>query len=109
MMVMYAGRLCEVADVEAVFYTPRHPYTQGLVGSLPRLDSRSKERLERIVGHPPSLIALPTGCAFYPRCPHAVLPAPCAAERPVLRLLVDDCQVACHRAEEIAAAMGDHL
>jgi oligopeptide/dipeptide ABC transporter ATP-binding protein len=102
-MVMYAGRLCEVADVEEVFYRPRHPYTQGLLGSLPRLDARSSERLTRIVGQPPSLIALPAGCAFHPRCPHAVLPSPCAAERPELRLLADEHEAACHRAEEIEA------
>ena len=102
-LVMYAGRVCEVADVESVFYEPRHPYTQGLLGSLPRLDARSDDRLARIVGQPPSLIALPAGCAFHPRCPHALVPGRCSQEQPQLRLLGDGQQAACHRAEEIEA------
>ena len=102
-LVMYAGRVCEVADVEAVFYKPRHPYTQGLLGSLPRLDGRSHDRLARIVGQPPSLISLPAGCAFHPRCPHARVPGRCSAEQPRLRLLSHDHEAACHFAEEIEA------
>jgi oligopeptide/dipeptide ABC transporter ATP-binding protein len=102
-LVMYAGRVCEIADVEEVFYAPRHPYTQGLLGSLPRLDARNSDRLARIVGQPPSLIALPAGCAFHPRCPFALVPGRCSEERPELRLLSDDHQAACHRAEEIEA------
>ena len=102
-VVMYAGRLCESADVEGLFYEPRHPYTQGLLGSLPRLDGRHSERLARIVGQPPSLIHLPTGCAFHPRCPHAEVPGRCSELRPELRLLSNDHSAACHRAEEIEA------
>lgn len=102
-LVMYAGRVCEIADVEGVFYEPRHPYTQGLLGSLPRLDGGHRDRLARIVGQPPSLIALPAGCAFHPRCPHALVPGRCSSERPDLRLLAGDHQVSCHRAEEIEA------
>ncbi|NLV55544.1 MAG: ABC transporter ATP-binding protein [Acidimicrobiales bacterium] len=100
-MVMYAGRTCEVADVESTFYEPAHPYTQGLLGSLPRLDSRSSDRLARIVGNPPSLLALPPGCAFHPRCPHAEVPGRCSDERPELRDLPGGHRVACHRSEEI--------
>jgi oligopeptide/dipeptide ABC transporter ATP-binding protein len=100
-LVMYAGRVCELAEVESVFYEPRHPYTQGLLGSLPRLDARSSDRLARIVGQPPSLIAVPSGCAFHPRCPHARVPGRCSTERPELRLLGDDQRAACHYAEVI--------
>jgi oligopeptide/dipeptide ABC transporter ATP-binding protein len=102
-LVMYAGRVCELSDVESVFYEPRHPYTQGLLGSLPRLDARSSHRLARIVGQPPSLIAVPSGCAFHPRCAHAQVPGRCSEERPELRLLRDGHQVACHFAEDIQA------
>jgi len=100
-LVMYAGRVCEVSDVESVFYSPAHPYTQGLLGSLPRLDSRASERLARIVGHPPSLLAMPPGCAFHPRCPHALVPGVCSESRPELRDLADGHRAACHRSEEI--------
>ncbi|MGQ0430924.1 MAG: ABC transporter ATP-binding protein [Microthrixaceae bacterium] len=102
-LVMYAGRVAEVAGVEPVFYKPRHPYTQGLLGSLPRLDAREGDRLARIVGQPPSLIALPAGCAFHPRCAHARAPGRCSEERPELRLIEDDQQAACHFAEDIEA------
>jgi oligopeptide/dipeptide ABC transporter ATP-binding protein len=100
-LVMYAGRVCELADVESVFYSPAHPYTQGLLGSLPRLDARSNERLARIVGQPPSLLAMPPGCAFHPRCPHALVPGVCNEARPELRDLADGHAAACHRSEEI--------
>jgi oligopeptide/dipeptide ABC transporter ATP-binding protein len=102
-LVMYAGRVAEIARVESVFYEPRHPYTQGLLGSLPRLDAREGDRLARIVGQPPSLLALPAGCAFHPRCPYARVPGRCSDERPELRLVADDQQAACHFAEEIEA------
>ena len=82
----------EVAEVEPLFYKPMHPYTKGLLASLPRLDRRTDGRLHRIVGQPPSLLALPTGCAFHQRCPLA-LPR-CAEVRPELREL-DGRLVAC--------------
>ncbi|MBB6121851.1 ABC transporter ATP-binding protein [Nocardiopsis algeriensis] len=69
--VMYGGRLVETGSVEDVFYRPRMPYALGLLGSLPRLDEERHERLTPIVGTPPSLLALPKGCAFAPRCPMA--------------------------------------
>jgi len=71
-VVMYAGRVVETGNVDQLFYTPHHPYTEGLLASLPRLDRRAgNERLHRIKGQPPSLLALPPGCSFNPRCPHA--------------------------------------
>jgi peptide/nickel transport system ATP-binding protein len=69
--VMYAGRLVETGSVDDVFYQPRMPYTLGLIGSLPRVDEGGKERLTPIVGAPPSLLNLPPGCTFTPRCPLA--------------------------------------
>ncbi len=66
-VVMYAGRVVEVADVFTIFKDPRHPYTVGLMASLPRLDAEL-ERLAPIPGQPPSLIDVPSGCPFHPRC-----------------------------------------
>ena len=68
--VMYAGQIVEAATVDELFYDPQHPYTWGLLGSLPRLDQPNPERLAQIAGAPPSLTDLPTGCRFAPRCPH---------------------------------------
>ncbi len=67
-MVMYAGRVAEYAETNEVYYTPRHAYTLGLLSSLARLDQRRAERLEPIPGSPPSLIRVPPGCPFHPRC-----------------------------------------
>jgi oligopeptide/dipeptide ABC transporter ATP-binding protein len=69
--VMYAGKLVEKGTIDDVFYRPRMPYTLGLLGSLPRLDSSKKQRLSPITGAPPSLMNLPPGCPFTPRCPLA--------------------------------------
>jgi oligopeptide/dipeptide ABC transporter ATP-binding protein len=70
-VVMYAGRSVERAGTRQLFYDPQHPYTWGLLGSIPRLDRPKPERLHSITGSPPSLINLPKGCKFRPRCPHA--------------------------------------
>ncbi len=69
--VMYAGKLVEKGSIDDVFYEPRMPYSLGLLGSLPRLDETGRERLTPIVGSPPSLLNLPPGCPFTPRCPLA--------------------------------------
>jgi oligopeptide/dipeptide ABC transporter ATP-binding protein len=69
--VMYAGRIVEFGTKRQVFYDPQHPYTWGLLGSIPRLDREKPDRLASIAGAPPSLINLPQGCKFRPRCPHA--------------------------------------
>jgi peptide/nickel transport system ATP-binding protein len=68
--VMYAGKLVEYADKNTIFARPEHPYTWGLLGSIPRLDAARGEELVPISGRPPSLINLPTGCSFHPRCPY---------------------------------------
>ena len=70
-LVMYAGRVVEQGTLEEIFYDPQHPYTWGLLGSLTRLDRERPERLPQIGGAPPSLLDLPAGCSFRPRCPHA--------------------------------------
>jgi len=70
-LVMYAGRVVERAQTRDLFYDPQMPYTWGLLGSIPRLDRPRPERLHSIKGSPPSLITLPDGCKFRPRCPHA--------------------------------------
>ena len=70
-IVMYAGRVVERAAKRELFYNPQMPYTWGLLGSIPRLDRPRPERLHSIKGAPPSLINMPQGCKFRPRCPHA--------------------------------------
>ncbi|MFC0216240.1 ABC transporter ATP-binding protein [Paenibacillus chartarius] len=71
-VVMYAGKVVEHGTVEDVFYNPRHPYTWGLLRSMPRIDSDSSEPLVPIEGSPPSMINPPKGCAFAARCPYAM-------------------------------------
>jgi peptide/nickel transport system ATP-binding protein/oligopeptide transport system ATP-binding protein len=70
-LVMYAGRVVEQGSLDDIFYDPQHPYTWGLLGSLARIDRERTDRLPQIRGVPPSLVGLPPGCAFRPRCPHA--------------------------------------
>jgi len=79
--VMYAGRICEIGPVRAVVKQPAHPYTEGLMGSIPSLEQRV-ERLRQIDGAMPRLNAIPRGCAFNPRCPKVF--GRCRAERPEL-------------------------
>jgi peptide/nickel transport system ATP-binding protein len=80
--VMYAGRVVEQGDKRQVFYDPQHPYTWGLLGSIARLDRARARRLTAIKGQPPSLISLPRGCNFAPRCPQVF--SRCTAEDPAL-------------------------
>jgi oligopeptide/dipeptide ABC transporter ATP-binding protein len=100
-LVMYAGKPVEIGSVDEVYYRPRMPYTLGLLGSLPRLDSVGGEKLTPIRGAPPSLINLPPGCPFSPRCPMA---RPfCDEEEPDLRLVDGSGHVAaCHFSDELA-------
>ena len=70
-LVMYAGEAVECGSVEQIFYDPKHPYTQGLLNSVPRLDQDENKELEAIPGNPPNLLALPEGCKFRDRCPKA--------------------------------------
>ncbi len=70
--VMYAGRIVEEANADDLFGDPKHPYTQGLINSVPRLDKKTGQKLSSIPGQPPNLIDLPDCCPFYPRCPHTM-------------------------------------
>jgi oligopeptide transport system ATP-binding protein len=93
MMVMYAGHVVEEAPVKDMYADPRHPYTLGLLGSLPRLDQIREEKLQSIEGLPPDLIALPPGCPFEPRCAYAI--DKCKADRPQLEPAAPRHTVAC--------------
>jgi peptide/nickel transport system ATP-binding protein len=96
-LVMYGGRCVEYGDVEAIFHAPEHPYTWGLLGSMPRLDRDRSDRLMPIKGSPPSLINVPQGCAFSPRCAFAELnDGRSETERPELREVGPGHRVACH-------------
>ncbi len=90
--VMYAGFIIESADVKEVYGDPRHPYTLGLLRSVPRLDQMVKEKLTPIFGLPPDLIDLPTGCPFATRCDYRI---DRCVERPELRVVAPGHEVAC--------------
>ncbi|CAN5624900.1 ABC transporter ATP-binding protein [soil metagenome] len=106
LLVMYAGRIVERGNTGKVFRRPRHPYTLGLLESRPRVDQPTRERLRPIAGSPPSLVAVPAGCSFHPRCPFAQLPVPCASDEPELEAGVADesfpQSAACHFAAEVS-------
>jgi peptide/nickel transport system ATP-binding protein len=96
-MVMYAGRAVEYGPAKTVFTEPEHPYTWGLLGSMPRLDRAVQARLSPIPGSPPSLINVPSGCAFHPRCRFAELAGgQCGEEVPRLADNGRKHLVACH-------------
>jgi oligopeptide/dipeptide ABC transporter ATP-binding protein len=102
-MVMYAGRQAELSSTDEIFYRTRHPYTLGLLASLPRIDDRGDEPLLPIPGAPPSLINKPSGCAFHPRCPFALVPGVCSDEVPQLVPAGSSRHLAaCHRSEHVA-------
>ena len=109
-MVMYAGRQVEMGTTDEIFYESRHPYTLGLLASLPRLDDVGEEPLLPIAGSPPSLIRRPEGCAFHPRCRFARIPGLCNTEVPELRLVAGDAhRSACHYAETLADVTVDSM
>jgi len=95
-VVMYAGKVVEEADVDRLFEYPHHPYTQGLIRSIPRidLDSEHKIRLEAIGGSVPNLIDPPPGCRFAPRCRHVM--GVCTEREPLLREVAPGHRMACH-------------
>jgi oligopeptide transport system ATP-binding protein len=100
-LVMYAGRIVESGDVGTIFGSPRHPYTIGLMDSLPRL-TEDEEWLRPIPGQPPSLINRPPGCAFHPRCFLSQGRAQCQEAVPELRRIEGEGHgAACHFAEEL--------
>jgi oligopeptide/dipeptide ABC transporter ATP-binding protein len=109
-LVMYAGRPVEIGTAEDVFYKPSMPYTLGLLGSLPRLDSDGTERLRQIPGAPPSMMGDRIGCPFAPRCPLST--ELCESVEPELTVVESvtsapgEHMAACHYAE--AVGRGDH-
>ncbi|MDO9107585.1 MAG: ABC transporter ATP-binding protein [Coriobacteriia bacterium] len=106
-LVMYAGRPVEYGTADEVFYRPLHPYAWGLMDSIPRHDITSKSRLCPIKGQPPSLIDVPAGCAFSPRCPYAK--DICHAEEPVFRRIEGEHGAACHFSGEPDFVRGDMI
>jgi peptide/nickel transport system ATP-binding protein len=102
--VMYAGKLVEIGEVNDVFYRSRMPYTLGLLGSLPRIEAGPRQPLTPIDGHPPSLVQLPPGCPFAPRCPMRI--ELCVQVEPALEPMPASGPAhaaACHRSDEIEA------
>jgi oligopeptide/dipeptide ABC transporter ATP-binding protein len=106
-LVMYAGKVVELTDVHTLFSAPRHPYTVGLMDSLPRL-TVDEDWLRPIPGQPPSLISRPPGCPFHPRCALRQGRSRCVEEEPPLRRIGHEHWTACHYAEELEGRVG-HL
>ena len=102
--VMYAGRVVELGPMETILGAPEHPYTWGLIESLPRLGAARSARLQPIAGQPPSLIHVPSGCPFHPRCPHAF--AVCPDVEPPLLPSAPGHVVACHLAPATRRRIG---
>jgi len=96
-VVLYAGNACEVAPTDEIFYQPRHPYTEALLASVPRLDK--EKEMQVIGGNVPNLIDPPSGCRFHPRCPYMV--QRCVEEVPSVERVGMSREVACHRWREL--------
>jgi peptide/nickel transport system ATP-binding protein len=92
-VIMYLGRVVEIAPTEALFRAPNHPYTRALLANVPRLDAK-KQRFEPIKGEIPSPLDPPPGCHFHPRCPFAM--PRCKAEAPALKEIAPGRRSACH-------------
>ena len=101
MAVLYAGRVVERGAVGEIYDHPRHPYTRGLLSSLPKLTESGEARLTPIVGAPPSMLSVPSGCSFHPRCPRSE--DVCSRDDPRLRQ-VGAVRSACHFAEDLDRA-----
>lgn len=98
-VVMYAGNIMESAPIFELFANPRHPYTMGLLDSIPKLDSPRKQKLKTIEGMVPDLMNLPPGCRFQNRCPYAV--DKCKSEKPIKETISENHTVRCFRWQEI--------
>ena len=105
--IMYAGKVIERGEAREIYSNPRHPYTVGLLRSVPRLDLPRRAKLDPIEGQPPDLINLPPGCAFRERCPWAI--DKCATDTPELVETSDGHLSACFRADELGATEIDFL
>jgi len=93
-LIMYLGKAIEYASVDEIFYHPKHPYTKGLLASIPKLTTESEQRIEPIAGVVPSPYEIPSGCKFYPRCPE-YMPGICDRQEPPLVDVSKDHQVNC--------------
>jgi peptide/nickel transport system ATP-binding protein len=93
-VVMYLGRVAEVADVRSIFRSPKHPYTIALLNSVPKVGRRARQRLQPVSGMVPNPYDRPQGCLFHPRCP-SFMPGLCDRVEPPLLTLEDGRQVAC--------------
>lgn len=102
-MVMYAGRIVEKSTVDALFHAPTHPYSWGLLGAVASYGASARGSLSTIIGSPPSLIALPKGCSFHPRCSHSLGEgSTCTTTAPTLRAVgPNGSQSACHLADDV--------
>ena len=107
MNIMYAGKIIERGESAEIYSNPRHPYTVGLLKSVPRLDLPRRTRLDPIEGQPPDLIAVPKGCAFRDRCKWAV--DKCATEDPGLETVAEGHYSACWRSEDLGPGVLDFL
>ncbi|HEY5468536.1 MAG TPA: ABC transporter ATP-binding protein [Coriobacteriia bacterium] len=106
-LVMYAGRMVEYGTTDEVFYSPLHPYTWGLMDSIPTQNLVEKTALRPIDGQPPSLVNLPSGCSFHPRCPYAQ--AKCVTDVPAYHLVDGTHGAACHFAGDPGFVRGCSL
>jgi peptide/nickel transport system ATP-binding protein len=97
--VMYVGRIVETAPTQALFATPRHPYTEALLSAVPKPDPRLRTRRIALEGEVADAANPPSGCYFHPRCPYAV--ETCRTVTPVLTEVAPGHQVSCHRAREL--------
>ena len=105
--IMYAGRIIERGSAKEIYANPRHPYTVGLLRSVPRLDLPRRARLDPIEGQPPDLVNLPQGCAFRARCRWAI--DKCATDTPVLQETSSNHWSACWRSEDLGPSALDFL
>jgi oligopeptide transport system ATP-binding protein len=109
--VMYAGKAVETGTVDDVFGNPAHPYTEGLMTSIPQVEAKGG-RLQPITGQPPNLARIPSGCSFHPRCAHRRLGAAarpgeeCSVDVPPLRPVLPGREAACHYSEEVLGGRG---
>jgi peptide/nickel transport system ATP-binding protein len=101
-VVLYAGRVAEIADTRSIYSSPKHPYTYALLASVPRVDR--KKDLVPIPGNIPNLISPPTGCRFHPRCSYMV--EKCVSQIPPLEPIGEGREVSCHRWKEISLGRG---
>jgi peptide/nickel transport system ATP-binding protein len=100
--VMYVGRIVETGPTDALYDRPLHPYTAALMASVPKPDPDRRDATPPLAGDVADAANVPSGCAFHPRCPHAV--ARCREIRPELRETIPGRMTACHRAEELTLA-----